>query len=71
LRFTRKFRCACGYFFKHRFSSLKGFPLSFMIRKTWSALMMPSPVVVKSRKIMWPLCSPPTLRLRAIISSST
>ena len=33
-----------------------------MMRKICSALTMPSPVVVKSRKIMWPLCSPPRFK---------
>ena len=33
-----------------------------MIRKICSAATRPSPVVPKSRKIKWPLCSPPKLK---------
>ena len=52
-------------------SSLSGLPVSSMMRRICSALTMPSPVVLKSRKIMWPLCSPPTLSSSRIISSMT
>jgi len=52
LAFTTKLRWACGYFFRQVFNLLNGWPVLCMMRKIWSALMMPSPVVVKSRKMM-------------------
>ena len=42
-----------------------------MMRRICSAATRPSPVVPKSRKIRWPLCSPPKLKPWRSISSIT
>ena len=40
-----RLRWACGYFFSTFFSSLSGFPVSIIMRRTCKALTIPSPVV--------------------------
>ena len=48
-----------------------GAPSRSLIRSTWSAETMPSPVVLKSRKIMCPDCSPPMFASISTIFSIT
>src|SRR5271157_1248125 len=58
---TRTLTSTCGKRIKPETSSESIRPLRFMIASAWSAVIRPSPVVLWSRKTMWPDCSPPRL----------